>query len=92
MNMDSNESEKDLLRGILDEVRDLNAQLARIDERSQKNQDEMQKLRENRISPVEREVDTVSEKARRNSLILGAFLTFTTLTTGAAATYAVTLL
>lgn len=93
MDPDKNsDSEIEILRGILSEVQDLNAQLARTDERSRQNKDNVETLREDRIVPVERQSDTNTARSKRNSIILGAGVTFVTLLLGAALTYAFTLL
>jgi DNA repair exonuclease SbcCD ATPase subunit len=86
------ESELDLLRGILEEVQDLNAQLARIDERSQQNSEEVRTLRENRVAPLEAEATANENRSRRNSYVLGAALTICTIIIGAATTYGFSLL
>lgn len=91
--MDSeSDSEIEVLRGILSEVQDLNAQLARTDERSRQNSNDVETLREDRIVPLERQTDTVSDRSRRNSLILGAGLTVLTVVLTGSVTYAFTLL
>lgn len=81
------DSEIEILRGILSEVQDLNAQLARTDERSRQNRSDVNTLREERIAPLERDVTTNSNRSRRNSLILGAALTVATILAGSAITY-----
>lgn len=86
------DTEIDILRGILNEVQDLNAQLARIDERSEQNSDEVASLRHDRVAPLENDVTTIANRSRRNSLILGAALTLVTIIVGALATYSFTLL
>lgn len=86
------DSEIEILRGILSEVQDLNAQLARTDERTKQNSSEVKTLRENRVSPLENELGTVSNRSRRNSIILGASMTVLTILLGSSATYAFTLL
>jgi hypothetical protein len=86
------ESEIELLRGILSEVQDLNTQLARTDQRSQQNESKVESLREDRIVPLEGDVITNSNRSRRNSLVLGAAVTIATILIGAATTYAFTLL
>lgn len=85
------DSEKELLRGILSEVQDLNAQLARTDERSQQNSAEVRTLREERVAPLEVEVTANENRSRRNALILGGGLSFLTIFVGAATTYGFTL-
>lgn len=91
--MDSNDDKEiDILRGILSEVQDLNAQLARIDERSEQNSAAVRTLREERVAPLEADVGNVENRSRRNSLILGAALTLVTITIGAATTYGFTFL
>jgi hypothetical protein len=91
--MDSNDDKEiDILRGILSEVQDLNAQLARIDERSEQNSTAVRTLREERVAPLEAEVGTVENRSRRNSLILGAALTIVTIAIGGLTTYGFTFL
>lgn len=89
---DDGESEIDLLRGILSEVQDLNAQLARTDERSRQNRNDVNTLREDRVAPLEVEVNNNATRSQRNSIILGAGMTFLTLVVGAAATYGFSLI
>jgi len=78
------ESEIEILRGILSEVQDLNAQLARTDERSRQNRSDVNTLREDRIGPLEKDVELNRTRSQRNSIILGAALTLTVLILGAA--------
>lgn len=86
--MDSDsDSEIEVLRGILSEVQDLNAQLARTDERSRQNRSDVNSMRENRIVPLETDVETNSNRSRRNSLILGGMVTLVTILSGAGATF-----
>lgn len=82
-----NDTQISILRGILNEVQDLNAQLARIDERSKNNTEEVRTLRENRVAPLEAEVTTNENRSRRNSLLLGGAVTILTIFIGAATTY-----
>jgi uncharacterized membrane protein len=77
----------EVLRGILSEVQDLNSQLARIDERSEQNTTAVRTLREDRVAPLENNMNEVSNRSRRNSLILGAALTLLTILIGAGLTY-----
>ena len=86
------DSEVKLLKSILSEIQDLNSQLARTDERSRNNRDQVENLRDNRIVPMEAQVETNDNRSRRNSLILGGFVTALTLGFGAAVTYLFTLL
>lgn len=86
------ESEIELLRGILSEVQDLNTQLARTDQRSQQNESKVESLREDRIVPLEGDVISNSNRSRRNSLVLGAAVTISTILIGAGSTYIFTLL
>ncbi|WP_144797655.1 hypothetical protein [Halorubrum depositum] len=86
------DSEVKLLKSILSEIQDLNSQLARTDERSRNNRDQVENLRDNRIIPLEKQAETNDNRSRRNSLILGAFITALTLGFGAAVTYLFTLL
>lgn len=83
MNTTDEESELELLQGILSEVQDLNEQLARTDERSRMNQDRVENLRDNRISPVEQQVDRNENRSRRNMLILSGIVTALTVGLGA---------
>ncbi len=76
------ESEIEILRGILSEVQDLNAQLARTDERSRQNRSDVETLREDRIAPLETDVVENSNRSRRNSLVLGAAVTLFTIVFG----------
>jgi len=86
------DSEIEILRGILSEVQELNAQLARTDERTKQNSSEVKTLREDRVSPLETEVGQVSNRSRRNSIILGAGLTILTILIGSGATYMATVI
>lgn len=86
-----NDSEIEVLRNILTEVQNLNSQLARTDERSQQNRSDVETLREDRIVPVEKQADKNGERSRRNSLILGAVVTLTTIFVGAGSTYLFTI-
>lgn len=81
------DTEIEILRGILSEVQDLNAQLARTDQRSRQNRNDVETLREERISPLEQEVVTNSNRSRRNSLIISAAITLITIAVGGAMTY-----
>ena len=84
------DSEIEVLRNILTEVQNLNAQLARTDERSQQNKSDVETLREDRIVPLETQADRNGDRSRRNSLILGAVVTLSTILIGAGSTYAFT--
>jgi hypothetical protein len=86
------DSEVKLLKSILSEIQDLNSQLARTDERSRNNREQVENLRDNRIVPMEAQVEKTDNRSRRNSLIIGAFVTALTLGFGAAVTYLFTLL
>ncbi len=86
------ESEIEILRGILSEVQDLNAQLARTDERSRQNRSDVETLREDRIAPLETDVVENSNRSRRNSLVLGAAVTLFTIVFGGGVTYVFTIL
>lgn len=86
------DTELELLSGILSEVQDLNASLARIDERSNQNRNDVITLREERISPLESQADRNRSRSRRNSMILGAAITLATILVGAAITYGFSLL
>ena len=89
---DKQNVEIDLLRGILSEVQDLNSQLARTDERSQQNSEDVDSLRKDRVAPLENDITVVSQRSRRNSIILGSGLTLLTILLGAGATYFFTIL
>lgn len=84
---DNFDTEIGVLRGILSEVQDLNAQLARTDQRSRQNKDDVETLREDRIAPLETNVATNSNRSRRNSLIISAAITLVTIGVGGAMTY-----
>lgn len=90
--VEDSDSEIELLRGILTEVQDLNAQLARTDERSRRNRNDVETLREDRVAPLEREVDSNASRAERNALIITGGLTVLTILFGATITYGFTLL
>ncbi len=95
MDFDSNdqsESEIEILVGIRNELRELNSQIARTDERSQQNRSDVETLREDRISPLEKDVTMNENRSRRNSLILGAGLTVSTILAGAGVTYGFSIL
>lgn len=89
---DQSDGQIELLRGILSEVQDLNSQLARTDERSRQNSDDVQILREDRIVPLERQADQNTTRSHRNALIIGAGVSFLTIATGAGLSYIFTLL
>ena len=92
MPSDVNDDQLEILKGILTEVQDLNMQLARTDERSRNNKDQVEDLRENRIVPLESQAEQNDNRSRRNSLVLGAAVTLTTILLGAGVTYVFTLL
>ena len=85
-------SEVKILKSILSEIQDLNSQLARTDERSRNNREQVEDLRDNRIVPLEGQVAKNDNRSRRNALIIGGFLTALTLLVGAGASYIFTLL
>jgi predicted nucleic acid-binding Zn-ribbon protein len=70
MNIDKDESQLDVLTDIRDEMRNLNAELARIDERSRATSKEVARLREERVIPVEKQADANTGRSRRNAVIL----------------------
>lgn len=86
------DSEIEILRGILSEVQDLNSQLARTDERTKQNSSEVKNLRENRVAPLENDVEINVNRSRRNSIIIGGFLSCLTILMGSSAAYMFTLL
>jgi chromosome segregation ATPase len=86
------ESETQLLRQILDEMKELNVQLARTDQRSRTNKDNVQSLREDRVSPLENEVNSTKSQVRSNSQYIQIAIGFLTILTGSLVTYAFTLL
>jgi len=86
------DSEVKLLKSILSEIQDLNSQLARTDERSRNNRAQVEDLRDNRIVPLEGQVEKNDNRSRRNSLIIGAAITAVTLATGAGISYMFTLI
>ena len=82
MDDDSPETPTEILKDIRGEIQNLNAQLARTDQRSQMNQENVQHLREDRIEPLEEQADENEARSRRNSLILGGMLTLATMLCG----------
>ena len=70
-----NGEQTELLNQILNELRDMNGRLSRVDERSINNEESVSKLREERIIPVEDQADRNENRSRRNELILTAALT-----------------
>lgn len=86
-NMDDDKDEIALLNDILGELREVNTQLARVDERSRMNREAVDNMRENRIEPLETKADTNDVRGRRNSLILGAGLTLLTMFIAATITF-----
>lgn len=84
MNSPDERNEVELLNDILGELKDLNAQLARVDERSRINRDSVETMRENRIEPLEEQANRNDVRGRRNSLILGAGISILTIVLAAA--------
>lgn len=74
----------ELLHEILDELRDLNGRISRVDERSINNEESVTKLRQERIVPLETQADKNGTRSRRNELILTAGITVTTVVTSGA--------
>ena len=79
MDEDSYDTELDVLIDIREEMVNLSSQLARIDERSRATSDEVTRLREERVIPVEKRADRNKGRSRRNALILSAGLTLFTI-------------
>lgn len=69
----------ELLTQILNELRDMNGRLARVDERSSQNEQSVKKLREERIVPVEAQVGRNENRSRRNELVLTAGVSLATM-------------
>jgi len=55
------------------------AVLARVDERTKKTNEILERVIEHRIDPLEDQVDTVDNRSRRNEVILSAMLTSITI-------------
>lgn len=86
--MDSDgETEVEILKDILGEVRNLNTQLARTDERSRQNRESVETLREDRIVPLEHQADGNEHRSRRNELIVAAALTLASIMLTAGVSY-----
>jgi len=79
MDMDGDEREIDVLIDIRNEMRNISSELARVDERSRATSDEVTRLREERVIPVEKQADRNKGRSQRNGLIISAGLTILTL-------------
>lgn len=79
MDMDDDERELDVLIDIRGEMRNLSSELARIDERSRATSDEVTRLREERVIPVEKQADRNRGRSKRNAMIISAGLTILTI-------------
>lgn len=75
MDIDGSESEIDVLIDIRNEMRNLSSELARIDERSRATSEEITRLREERVIPVEKQADANTGRSQRNALIISLGLT-----------------
>lgn len=75
----SDEEEIDVLRDIRGEIQNLSKKLARIDERTRNTQEEITRLREKRVIPVEKQAELNKNRGKRNGLILSAGLTTVTI-------------
>ena len=76
---DENDTELEVLIDIREEMRNLSAELARIDERSRATSDEVALLREERVMPVEKLADRNQVRSKRNALIVSGGLTAVTI-------------
>lgn len=79
MDIDGDEKQIDVLIDIRSEMRNLSAELARIDERSRATSDEVTRLREKRVIPVEKQADRNTDRSQRNALIISGGLTALTI-------------
>lgn len=79
MDIDDPEDELQVLIDIREEMINLSSELARIDERSRATSDEITRLREERVIPVEQEAQRNKGRSKRNGLILSAGLTALTI-------------
>jgi nitrate reductase NapE component len=86
------ESETQLLRQILDEMKELNVQLARTDQRSRTNKDNVESLRENRVAPLEADMDSARARVRSNEQYIRIAIGVLTILTVGAVSYGFTLL
>lgn len=75
MDIDDDETEIGVLIDIRNEMRNLSSELARIDERSRATSDEITRLREERVIPVEKQADRNRGRSKRNAIILSGGLT-----------------
>lgn len=79
MDIDGDETQLDVLIDIRGEMRNLSAELARIDERSRATSDEVTRLREERVIPVEKRADKNKGRTQRNTVIISGGLTILTI-------------
>ena len=75
MSFDGNDTQLEVLIDIREEMRSLSAELARIDERSRANNDEITRLREERVIPVENKADNNENRSKRNAIAVSAGVT-----------------
>jgi hypothetical protein len=64
---------------VFDQSSETAAVLARVDERTKKTNEMLERILEQRIEPLEEEVKAVDNRSRRNELILSAIVTTTTI-------------
>lgn len=76
---DEYDTELDVLIDIREEMRNLSTELARIDERSRATSDEVTRLREERVIPVEKQADRNKGRSQRNGVIISGGLTALTI-------------
>lgn len=79
IDQDDDENQLGVLIDIRNEMRNLSAELARIDERSRATSDEVTRLREERVIPVEKQADRNKGRSQRNALVISAGLTVLTI-------------
>lgn len=79
MDIDGDETEIGVLIDIRNEMRNLSSELARIDERSRATSDEITRLREERVIPVEKQADRNQGRSRRNGIIISGGLSLITI-------------
>lgn len=80
MNRDSNDDSLEgetSLQEILNQETETAAVLARVDERTKRTNEILERVIENRVAPLESQVEKVDNRSRRNMLILSAILTAT---------------
>lgn len=75
----SYDTELDVLIDIREEIRNLSMELARIDERSRATSEEVTRLREDRVIPVEKTAEMNANRSQRNAIIISGGLTTLTL-------------